>query len=128
MAAVVNLRGAPGEAGAIQPVKVRRRQGVASTCKRVLREPAGDDGHEAYTAFMWGMGMSHESLQVAGAEVVSHAEGNTLGTAMRGVTVLPGSEAISRMKGSRRNLGYLGSGRAAARCPARIGKARSRSR
>ena len=77
----------------------------------MLRESVGDAGHEAYTAVMWGMGLSHESGKVAGAEAVSIAEGNTLGAVMRGATVLPGSKAISRMNGSRRNLGDLASDR-----------------
>ena len=65
----------------------------------------GDGGHEAYTAIVWGVGMSHESDNNAGAETVDKVEGNMCGTAMRGADALPGSKATSRIKGSRRNLG-----------------------
>ena len=64
----------------------------------------GDDHGEAYTAIIWGMGLSHEILN-AGAEAFTLVEGKTSGTAMRGAVALPGSKAISRMKGTRRNLG-----------------------
>jgi hypothetical protein len=88
----------------------------------------GDDHGEAYTAIMWGVGVSHESDKIAGAETFSSVEGNTCGAAKRGDVVLPGSWATSRMKGTRRNLGDLMSGRMASAMPVRIGKARSRSR
>jgi hypothetical protein len=65
----------------------------------------GDGGCEAYTAIVWGVGLSHESDNNAGAEIVVMVEGNTCGTVMRGVVALPGSKATSRTKGSRRNLG-----------------------
>ena len=66
------------------------------------------DGHdEAYTAIVWGVGMSHEMINVAEAEAVDGAEGNMCGTAMQGSVALPRSEATSRTKGSRRNLGDL---------------------
>lgn len=51
--------------------------------------------------------MSHEITQVAEAEPVRCGEGNMRGTVMRGAAALPGSEAISRTKGLRRNLGSL---------------------
>ena len=54
---------------------------------------------------MRGMGLSHEITQVAEAEPVRYGEGNTNGAVMRGAAALPGSKAISRMKGTRRNLG-----------------------
>ena len=38
-------------------------------------------------------------------------ERNMSNAGMRGIVVLPGSKATSRAKGSRRNLGYLVSGR-----------------
>jgi hypothetical protein len=66
---------------------------------------AGNDGHEAYTAIVWGVGLSHERNNNAGAETVSEVEGNMCGTAMRGADALPGSKATSRTKGSRWNLG-----------------------
>ena len=73
----------------------------------------GDDHGEAYTASMWGVGVSHDIDKIAGAETFSSVEGNTCGAAMRGFVVLPGSGATSRMQGTRRNLGGLLSGRAA---------------
>src|SRR5260370_37573234 len=59
----------------------------------------------------WGVGLSHERSDVAGAEGFHSLEGNMCGTAMRGADALPGSKATSRAKGSHRNLGDLGSGR-----------------
>ena len=55
--------------------------------------------------------MSHERLDIAGAEGFHSLEGNMCGTAMRGADALPGSKATSRAKGSYRNLGDLVSGR-----------------
>ena len=72
---------------------------------------AGDSGHEAYTAIAWGVGLSHERSDIAGAEGFHSLEGNMCGTAMRGADALPGSKATSRAKGSHRNLGDLASGR-----------------
>ena len=92
----------------------------------------GDSGREAYTAIAWGVGLSHERSDIAGAESLYSLEGNMCGTAMRGADALPGSKATSCAKGSYRNLGGLGSGRryvvAYESLAARIGKARSRSR
>ena len=51
--------------------------------------------------------MSHENQDVAGAEAFVSAEGNMCGTAMQGPDALPGSEATSRKKGTRWNLGDL---------------------
>ena len=56
---------------------------------------------------MWGVGLSHEILEVAGAEAVATAEGNMCGAVTQGTVALPGSEATSRMNGLRRNLGDL---------------------
>ena len=67
----------------------------------------GDDHGEAYTVIVWGVGLSHEILEIAGAEAVAIAEGNMCGAVMRGTVALPGSEAISRTDGSRWNLGDL---------------------
>ena len=71
----------------------------------------GDIGCEAYTAIAWGVGLSHERSDIAGAEGFHSLEGNMCGTAMRGAVALPGSKATSRAKGSRRDLGGLASGR-----------------
>ena len=70
----------------------------------------GDNGCEAYTAIAWGVGSSHERLDIAGAEGFHSLEGNMCGTAMRGADALPGSKAISRAKGLHRKLGGLGFG------------------
>jgi hypothetical protein len=72
---------------------------------------AGDSGREAYTAIAWGVGLSHERLDIAGAESFYSLEGNMCGTATRGADALPGSKATSRAKGSHRKLGGLASGR-----------------
>src|SRR5438046_4056216 len=59
----------------------------------------------------WGVGLSHERSDIAGAESFHSLEGNMCDTAMRGADALPGSKATSRAKGSHRKLGGLGSGR-----------------
>ena len=71
----------------------------------------GDSGCEAYTAIAWGVGLSHERSDIAGAEGFHSLEGDMCGTAMRGADALPGSKATSRAKGLYRNLGDLMSGR-----------------
>ena len=71
----------------------------------------GDGGCEAYTAIAWGVGLSHERSDIAGAESFYSLEGNMCGTVTRGADALPGSKATSRAKGSYRNLGGLVSGR-----------------
>jgi len=88
----------------------------------------GDDHDEAYTAILWGVGLSHERDNVAGAEAFIPAEGNTCGAVMRGPVALPGSEATSRKKGPRRNLGDLTLPMAAQAVRGRDGKSRRRSR
>jgi hypothetical protein len=62
----------------------------------------GDGEHEASTAIVWGVGMSHESDDNVGAEAVQKVEGDTRGTATRGPNALPGSMATARSKGARR--------------------------
>jgi hypothetical protein len=69
---------------------------------------AGDSGCEAYTAIAWGVGLSHERSDIAGAESFYSLEGNMCGTALRGADARPGSKATSRAKGSHRKLGGLG--------------------
>jgi hypothetical protein len=51
------------------------------------------------------MGLSHEITEVAEAESVRCGEGNMNGADTRGAAALPGSKAISRTKGTCRNLG-----------------------
>jgi hypothetical protein len=73
--------------------------------------------------------LSHERLDIAGAESFYSLEGNMCGTAMRGADALPGSKATSRAKGSHRKLGGLVSGRQRrVRGTVRIGEVRNRSR
>ena len=60
----------------------------------------GDSGCEAYTAIAWGVGLSHERSDIAGAESFYSLEGNMCGTATRGAVALPGSKATTRAKGS----------------------------
>ena len=72
--------------------------------------------------------MSHERINVAGAEAFVSVEGNMCGADMRGPVALPGSEATSRKKGPRRNLGDLTLPMAAQAVRGRDGKSRRRSR
>src|SRR3974377_2430592 len=65
----------------------------------------GDSGCEAYTAIAWGVGLSHERSDIAGAESLYSLEGNMCGTATRGAVALPGSTAPSRAKGAPRKRG-----------------------
>src|SRR5438552_18601041 len=69
--------------------------------RRVLFR-SGDGGCEAYTAIAWGVGLSHERSDIAGAEGFHSLEGNMCGTAMRGADALPGSKATSRRSEERR--------------------------
>src|SRR5215831_15991166 len=91
----------------------RRSQAAGAGCSPLGSEccvAAGDSGCEAYTAIAWGVGLSHERSDIAGAEGFHSLEGNMCGTVRRGADALPGSKATSRAKGSHRNLGDLGSG------------------
>ncbi len=42
----------------------------------------GDDHGEAYTAIVWGVGLSHEKNHHAGAEAFVSVEGNMCGAVM----------------------------------------------
>ena len=89
----------------------------------------GDSGCEAYTAIAWGVGLSHERSDVAGAEGFHSLEGNMCGTATRGADALPGSKATSRAKDRIGSWEVSGLAvRSCVRGTVRIGKARSRSR
>jgi hypothetical protein len=88
----------------------------------------GDDHGEAYTAILWGVGLSHENQDVAGAEALVSVEGNMCGAAMQGPVALPGSKATSRKNGTRRNLGDLATPTTAEADAGRDGKPRRRSR
>lgn len=87
----------------------------------------GDDHGEAYTAIVQGELLSPEMRKLAEAETLGDVEGHACGAVKRGAVVLPGSKTSSCPKGLRRNLGGLTAGRVRG-APARIGKARSRSR
>ena len=79
-----------------------------------VAQSIGDGGCEAYTAIAWGVGLSHERSDIAGAEVFHSSEGYMCGTVrqgMRGAVALPGSKATSRANGSRRKLGDPAFGR-----------------
>jgi hypothetical protein len=88
----------------------------------------GDGGCEAYTAIVWGVGLSHARPKIAEAEAFTVAEGKMCGAVMRGADAPPGSKATSRAKGSRWNLGDLTSDHRPCADLVRIGKMRSRIR
>jgi hypothetical protein len=89
----------------------------------------GDSGCEAYTAIAWGVGLSHERSDVAGAEGLLLLEGNMCGTVLCEVlTPCRGQRPHHVQKdriGSWEVSGLTGT---ALPLPARIGKVRSRSR
>src|SRR5213080_1260942 len=85
---------APGKAGAIQPVTARPKLKGSVLLGSECCVATGDGGCEAYTAIAWGVGLSHERSDIAGAEGFHSLEGNMCGTAMRGADALPGSKAL----------------------------------
>ena len=110
-------------------MKVQPRKGVASRLEAsVARDSDGDVGREAYTAAVWGVGLSHEMGMPQRRRLSPMVERNMNGAAMRGIVALPGSKATSRTEGSRRNLGGPASGRHLITSAVRIGKVMSRSR
>src|SRR5207302_5308550 len=68
---------APGKAGAIQPVKVRPKLKGSVLLGSECCVATGDGGCEAYTAIAWGVGLSHERSDIAGAEGFHSLEGNS---------------------------------------------------
>jgi hypothetical protein len=72
-----------------------------------------------------GCGSEPRNDELAGAETVLMVERKMCNAVMRGTVVPPGSRATSRANRSRRNLGYLASGRQLFASAVRIGKARS---
>jgi hypothetical protein len=62
----------------------------------------GDGGHEAYTAIAWGVGLSYERSDIAGAEGFLSLEGNMWGTAMRGADTRPPAATSSPILKDRR--------------------------
>ena len=65
--------------GSLQVAKPARPRAVPSR-NRVMREPNGDVGREAFTGSEWAVRLSSEMDKQARAEAVSLAEGNTLVT------------------------------------------------
>ena len=88
----------------------------------------GDNRGEAYTVILWGVGLSHERNDDAGAEAFDDVEGNMCGAVMQGPVALPGSKATSRKKGTRWNLGDLTLPAITSVDTGRDGKSRRRSR
>ena len=58
----------------------------------------GDSVREAYTAIAWGVGLSHERSDIAGAEGFHSLEGNMCGTAMRGAPRRRGIAEVTRWR------------------------------
>src|SRR5947199_4264165 len=69
---------------ALQPVKFRLFPYTTLFRSSECCVATGDGGCEAYTAIAWGVGLSHERSDIAGAEGFHSLEGNMCGTAMRG--------------------------------------------
>jgi hypothetical protein len=67
---------APSEAGAFQPVNVRRGQGSSEPPASECCVVAGDDGCEAYIAIMRSGILSREKSNDAEAETLEIVEGN----------------------------------------------------
>ena len=91
----------------------------------------GDSGCEAYPAIAWGVGLSPERSDIAGAEGFHSLEGNMCGTVMRGVSPCRGLRPhhVQRDRTGSWEVSCLA---AAVACGVstvvRIGKVRSRSR
>src|SRR6266540_1204327 len=69
---------APGKAGAILPLPSGRYSLLGPGLHRECCVTTGDSGCEAYTAIAWGVGLSHERSDIAGAESLHsgpHREG-----------------------------------------------------
>ena len=83
------------------PVRVRRSEPPGNECcgRR------GNAGSEAYTVIAWGMGLSHEMTTLWRPRPSCAPKATCVVPLSRGAIAPPGSEAISRAKGSRRNLG-----------------------
>jgi hypothetical protein len=76
--------------GALSKMEVRPRQSLASRLEASVAGGGGNAEHEAYTAVAWGVRLSHERSDIAGAEGFHSLEGNMCGTVMRGADALPG--------------------------------------
>ena len=91
----------------------------------------GDSGREAYTAIEWGVGLSHERSDIAGAECFHSLEGNMCGSPL-GEVLTPcrglRPHHVQRDRTGTWEISYLAAVVACCVCTAlRIGKARSRS-
>ena len=62
-------------------------------------------GSEAYAVIAWGMGLSHEMTTLWRPRPSCVPKAICVVPLLQGTIAPPGSEAISRTKGSRRNLG-----------------------
>src|SRR5438105_12228783 len=102
---------APGKAGAIQPVKVRPKLKGSVLLGSECCVATGDGGCEAYTAIAWGVGLSHERSDIAGAEGFHSLEGNMCRSEEHTSELQPRAEPICRLQVEKRNLGDLVSGR-----------------
>jgi hypothetical protein len=67
----------------------QERAHEATRLHHARQQRCGRAEHEAYTAVAWGVRLSHERLDIVGAEDFHSPEGNMCGTAMRGAEALP---------------------------------------
>ena len=83
------------------PVRVRRSEPPGNECcgRR------GNAGSEAYTVIAWGMGLSHEMTTLWRPRPSCAPKATCVVPQSRGAIAPPGSKAMSRAKGSCRNLG-----------------------
>jgi hypothetical protein len=88
----------------------------------------GDSGCEAYTAIAWGVGLSHERSDIAGAESFHSLEGTCAAPLREVLTPCRGPKPHHVQKDRIGTWEVSGLTGAALPLPARIGKVRSRSR
>jgi hypothetical protein len=83
------------------PVRLRRSEPPGNEyCER-----RGNAGSEAHTVIAWGMGLSHEMTTVWRPRRSCPPKAKCVVPLSRGAIAAPGSKAISRAKGTCRNLG-----------------------
>ena len=70
-------------------MKVRPRQGRSGPPGSECCAAVGDGGREAYTAVVWGVGMSHERHHIVGAETVGSVEGKAAAAGPCDVSIVP---------------------------------------
>src|SRR6266511_1212776 len=91
----------------------------------------GDSGHEAYTAIAWGVGLSHERADIAGAEVFIHSKATCAAPLCEVLTPCRGLRPHHMQKDRIGSWEVSGLAIGVEWVPStmvRIGKARSRSR